>query len=94
MTSVKQIEQTIGEINAIAGSIAAAVEEQGAATAEIARNVAETAAAADTMTTRTTQVSSEATQIGRRAGDSAGVDVNSFAGGFDHKRERLPHSPI
>jgi methyl-accepting chemotaxis protein len=33
--------------NAISGSIAAAVEEQGAATAEIARNVAETASASD-----------------------------------------------
>ena len=41
---------TIGEIDAIAGSIAAAVEQQGAATAEIARNVTETAAAANEMT--------------------------------------------
>ena len=40
--AVARIEKTIGEIDGIAGSIAAAVEEQGAATAEIARNVAET----------------------------------------------------
>jgi methyl-accepting chemotaxis protein len=52
VASVREIEQTIGAINAIAGSIAAAVEEQGVATAEIARSVSETAAAADTMTGR------------------------------------------
>ena len=41
--AVAQIERTIGEVNLIASSIAAAVEEQQAATAEIARNVSETA---------------------------------------------------
>ena len=53
VAAVTQIEQTISEINAIAGSIAAAVEQQGAATAEIARNVTETATAANEMTSRT-----------------------------------------
>jgi methyl-accepting chemotaxis protein len=53
VAAVARIEQTIGSINAISGSIAAAVEQQGAATAEIARNVAETAAAAQMMTGRT-----------------------------------------
>ena len=48
VASVQHIEQTIGEINAIAGSIAAAVAQQGAATAEIARIIAETADAANT----------------------------------------------
>jgi hypothetical protein len=43
------------------------VEQQGAATAEIARNVSETAAAANTMTTRTTEVSAEAEQTGNCA---------------------------
>jgi methyl-accepting chemotaxis protein len=38
------IGRTIGEINQISGAIAAAVEEQGAATAEISRNVTEAAA--------------------------------------------------
>ena len=64
-----RIEQTIGEIDAIAGSIAAAVEQQGAATAEIARNVAETASAAHDMTDRTNEVSGEAKQTGMRAAD-------------------------
>jgi methyl-accepting chemotaxis protein len=67
VVAVRHIEQTIGEINAIAGSIAAAVEEQGAATAEIARNVTETAAAANTMTERANEVSTEADKTGRQA---------------------------
>ena len=51
----------------ISGVIAAAVEEQGAATAEIARNVVETAAAADAMASRIGEVSAEAEQTGRHA---------------------------
>jgi methyl-accepting chemotaxis protein len=47
VAAVARIEHTITEINTIAGSIAAAVEQQGAATAEIARTVSETAAAAN-----------------------------------------------
>jgi methyl-accepting chemotaxis protein len=68
VTSVVLIEQTITEINAIAGSIAAAVEQQGAATAEIARNITETASAANEMTQRTHEVSHEAEQTGTQAG--------------------------
>ncbi len=69
VTAVRHIEQTIGEINAIAGSIAAAVEEQGAATAEIARNVTETAAAANAMTERAKDVSAEADKTGQQAAE-------------------------
>jgi methyl-accepting chemotaxis protein len=69
VAAVTRIEQTIDEINAIAGSIAAAVEQQGAATAEIARNVTETAAAANEMTNRTNEVSDEAQKTGQRAGE-------------------------
>jgi len=69
VAAVGRIEQTITAINAIAGSIAAAVEQQGAATAEIARNVTETAAAANEITRRTTDVSAEAAQTGERAAE-------------------------
>jgi methyl-accepting chemotaxis protein len=69
VAAVARIEQTISEVNSIAGSIAAAVEEQGAATAEIARNVAETAAAAQEMTNRTDEVSAEARDTNDRAND-------------------------
>ena len=76
IAAVARIERTIGEINTIASTIAAAVEQQGAATAGIARNVTETAAAADEMTNGTMEVSSEAEQTGKRA---AGVRENVAA---------------
>jgi methyl-accepting chemotaxis protein len=65
--AVTHIESTIGDINAVAVAIAAAVEEQGAATSDIARNVAETAAAARDMTDRIGDVSDEAERTGRHA---------------------------
>ena len=52
VAAVEQIEQTIGEIDAIAHAIAGAVQAQGAATAEIAHNVAKSASAANEMTSR------------------------------------------
>jgi methyl-accepting chemotaxis protein len=69
VAAVGHIEQTIDEINAIAGSIAAAVEQQGVATAVIARNVTETAEAANTMTERAVAVSKEAATTGQQAAE-------------------------
>ncbi len=89
VAAVVRIEQTIGEIDAIAGSIAAAVEEQGAATAEIARNVAETASAANEMTSHATEVSAEAEQTGRHA-----ADVCNDAAGLNAAVGELRHSVI
>src|SRR6185312_16457936 len=66
----------ITEIDVIANSIAAAVEEQGAATGEIARSVARTAVDANAMTSRVSEVSGEAEQTTRLAGrvlDDSGV---------------------
>jgi methyl-accepting chemotaxis protein len=65
--AVARIEQTIGRLDAISSSIAAAVEQQGAATAEIARNVTETASASDSISARNAEVSAEADQTGRLA---------------------------
>jgi methyl-accepting chemotaxis protein len=62
VAAVNRIEQTIGEINAIAKRVASAVEKQAAATTGIAFNVAETAAAAHEMSGRITEVSAEAVQ--------------------------------
>ena len=89
VAAVVRIEQTIGEIDAIAGSIAAAVEQQGAATAEIARNVAETASAANEMTSHATEVSAEAEQTGRHA-----ADVCNDAAGLNAAVGELRHSVI
>jgi hypothetical protein len=54
-------------VKAIAGAIAHSVEAQGAATAEIARNVSETAHAATDMTGRIREVATEAEQTSDRA---------------------------
>lgn len=65
--AVTRIDRTIAKISEMSASIAAAVEEQGVATAEIARNVAETAAAANAMADRIGEVSGEAERTGRQA---------------------------
>jgi methyl-accepting chemotaxis protein len=63
-----EVGDTVRKIDEIAGSIAAAVEEQHAATSEIARNVTETANGAREVSTRITEVSGEATRLGDEAG--------------------------
>jgi methyl-accepting chemotaxis protein len=63
-----EVSSTVRTIDEIAGSIAAAVEEQHAATSEIARNVTETANGAREVSTRITEVSGEATRLGDEAG--------------------------
>ncbi|MDQ2082402.1 methyl-accepting chemotaxis protein [Xanthobacteraceae bacterium Astr-EGSB] len=72
--AIKEIGGTIGHISQIAATIAAAVEEQGAATAEIARNVQEAAKG-------TAQVASNITNVNRGAAEtgSASSQVLSSA---------------
>ena len=61
--AIQSITETIGRINEIAGAIAAAVEEQGAATNEIARNVQQAA-------TGTREVSNFLTQVTMATGEA------------------------
>lgn len=89
VAAVARIDQAIVEINAIAGSIAAAVKRQEAATAEIARNVVETAEAANEITGRTSDASREAADTGRHA-----VDLRDSMSVLDHAVEELRHSVI
>jgi methyl-accepting chemotaxis protein len=89
VAAVVRIEQTITEINAVAGSIATAVDQQGAATAEIARNITETTNAAHEMQARTTEVSDEA----RKTGGHAAL-VRSNAVELNDATEELRHSVI
>lgn len=65
--SIEGITGTIGEINEIAARIAAAVEEQGAATKEIARNVEQAASGTKQVTTNITDVSKGASETGQAA---------------------------
>jgi methyl-accepting chemotaxis protein len=67
VAAVARIEQTIGEIDAITSLVASAVEKQAAATTGIAFNVTETAAAANDMSGRIGEVSTEAEQTERHA---------------------------
>ncbi|CAH2602031.1 HAMP domain-containing protein [Rhodovastum atsumiense] len=89
MAAVRSIEQTIREVEGIAGSIAAAVEQQGAATTEIARNVTNAASATNAMSSRAAEVSAEATQTDRSA--SA---VQENAGALAAAMQDLRHSVI
>jgi len=86
VTAVGRIEKTITQINDISGSIAAAVEQQGAATAEIARSAAETAGAAAEMTTRIAEVSAEAERTGTQAAEVEGSTGLLAASVVDLKR--------
>jgi len=62
--AIHEIGNTIGKMNEIASAIAAAVEEQGAATKEIARNVQEAAYGTGTVTQNIASVTQAAGETG------------------------------
>ncbi len=86
--AVREIGATIGEIDSIAGSVAAAMEQQGAATHEISRNVVETTGAAQEVSSRIAQVSLEAAENGARALDVRGTTAE-LAGSIEALRATL-----
>ena len=67
VNAVGGISEDIANIDRIASSVAAAVEEQEAATREIARSVTETATAATEVTERIAEVSAEASRTDEQA---------------------------
>ncbi len=82
--AIKEIGGTIGRISEIAAAIAAAVEEQGAATQEIARNVQQAAQG-------TAQVATNITDVNRGAErDRLGVLAGARLGAVAVARERPP----
>jgi methyl-accepting chemotaxis protein len=64
VAAIKEIGTTIQRVSEIAGSIAAAVEEQGAATQEIARNVQQAAHGTSQVADNITDVSKGASETG------------------------------
>ncbi|MCZ7642099.1 MAG: methyl-accepting chemotaxis protein [Pseudorhodoplanes sp.] len=84
VTAIKDICSTIKRISEIAASIAAAVEEQGAATQEISRNVQEAAAG-------TTQVAANITEVNHGAAEtgSASTQVLSSAQSLSQESNHL-----
>jgi methyl-accepting chemotaxis protein len=84
VVAIKEIGDTIGRMSEISSTIAAAVEEQGAATQEISRNVQQAARG-------TQQVSSNITNVQRGAGEtgSASSQVLSAAQSLSRDSNRL-----
>ena len=82
--AIKEISGTIGRVSEIATAIAAAIEEQGAATQEIARNVQQAALG-------TTQVATNIADVNRGAGDTglASSQVLSSAQLLSNENKRL-----
>jgi methyl-accepting chemotaxis protein len=72
VAAIRDISDTIGRISQIASTIAAAVEEQGAATAEIARNVQQAAEG-------TTQVAANIADVSRGAGETGSASNQVLA---------------
>jgi methyl-accepting chemotaxis protein len=73
--AIRSIASVVAEIDQTASAIAAAVEEQGAATQEIARNIAGTAESAAAVSRETGVVRSSAESSGRAAASVRGAAV-------------------
>jgi methyl-accepting chemotaxis protein len=67
VTAIRKIGQTIGEINNVTTAIAAAVEEQGAATREIARNIQHAAGGTSEVSSNIVGVSTASAEAGEAA---------------------------
>lgn len=82
VTAIASILQIIEKISEISGAIASAVEEQGAATREIARNAEQAAGAADGLNATVDQVHVAAERTRDAAGEIEGISsgLNKEAG--------------
>jgi methyl-accepting chemotaxis protein len=82
--AIKEISDTIGRMSEISAAIASAVEQQGAATQEISRNIQHAAVG-------TQQVSSNITEVQHGAGEtgSASAQVHSAAQSLSSESNRL-----
>ncbi len=67
VNAIRNIGQTIGEINDVTTAIAAAVEEQGAATREIARNIQHAAGGTSEVSSNIVGVSTASAEAGAAA---------------------------
>jgi methyl-accepting chemotaxis protein len=81
---VESIEGTISRLNEIAGTIAAAVEQQGAATRDISSNVQQAAQGTEQVSANISGVNQAAAETG-----SAATQVLGAAGGLSKEAETL-----
>ncbi|MGG2362148.1 hypothetical protein ACE4Z5_24565, partial [Salmonella enterica] len=82
--AIRNIGGTVGRINEINASIASAVEEQGAATKEIARNVEQAANGTKAASANVTEVNQSAREAGAASGQ-----VLDASGELSRQAERL-----
>jgi methyl-accepting chemotaxis protein len=82
--AIRNIGQTIGEINDVTTAIAAAVEEQGAATREIARNIQHAAGGTSEVSSNIVGVSTASAEAG-----SAASEVLSASGALRREADVL-----
>jgi methyl-accepting chemotaxis protein len=82
--AIRNIGQTIAEINSVTTAIAAAVEQQGAATREIARNIQHAAGGTSEVSSNIVGVSTASAQAGSAAGE-----VLSASSALQHETEVL-----
>jgi methyl-accepting chemotaxis protein len=82
--AIRNIGQTIGEINEVTTAIAAAVEQQGAATREIARNIQHAAGGTSEVSSNIIGVSTASSQAG-----SAASEVLSASGELRREADLL-----
>ena len=84
VSAIRNIGHTIGEINEVTTAIAAAVEEQGTATREIARNIQHAAGGTSEVSSNIVGVSSASAEAG-----SAADEVLSASGALRHETDVL-----
>ena len=84
VAAIRSISSTIGEINNVTTAIAAAVEQQGAATREIARNIQHAAGGTSEVSSNIVGVSTASAEAG-----SAAVEVLGASGALRREAEML-----
>lgn len=84
VASITDIGKTIGTLNEYSSSIAAAVEEQGAATQEIARNVEEVSVDVNEVTSNITEVNGNVSEV-----NTISDNVLNVANGLADQARRL-----
>jgi methyl-accepting chemotaxis protein len=82
--AIRNIGHTIGEINEVTSAIAAAMEEQGAATREIARNIQHAAGGSSEVSSNIVGVSTASAEAGSAAGE-----VLSASSALRHETDML-----
>jgi methyl-accepting chemotaxis protein len=73
VVAIDQVDETIGKLNTISGSIAAAVEEQGYASGEISSNIVEAADLTKDVHKNTSDLNSIALKNGQSASGMIGA---------------------